>query len=226
MEPEPATSRVVIVIPAYREGSHVGAVVQGCRGYEVIVIDDGSPDDTAAAATAAGARVFRHLVNRGAGAATATGLRAALALGASVVVTLDADGQHLPEEIPALVEPILSGQADFVIGSRLLDPAGMPFVRRWGNRFANLFTFALYGVRVTDSQSGFRAFSRRVLETVPLDWGRYEFCSEMVAQIERAGFRRAEVAVSAVYSEYSLAKGQSLGGGLFTMARLFLRRLT
>jgi len=205
MEPEPATSPVVVVIPAYREASHVGLVVEGCRPYRVIVVDDGSPDDTAAAAT---------------------GLKAALRQGAEVVVTLDADGQHLPAEIPRLVEPILAGKADFVIGSRLLDPTGMPGLRRLGNRVANLVTYGLYGVHVTDSQSGFRAFSARVLEAMPLDWGRYEFCSEMVAQIQRAGFRRLEVPVTALYSEYSLSKGQSFGAGLGTLARMFLRRLT
>jgi len=226
MEPEPATSPVVVVIPAYREASHVGLVVEGCRPYRVIVVDDGSPDDTAAVAAAAGARVYRHVVNRGAGAATATGLKAALRQGAEVVVTLDADGQHLPAEIPRLVEPILAGKADFVIGSRLLDPTGMPGLRRLGNRVANLVTYGLYGVHVTDSQSGFRAFSARVLEAMPLDWGRYEFCSEMVAQIQRAGFRRLEVPVTALYSEYSLSKGQSFGAGLGTLARMFLRRLT
>lgn len=214
------------MIPAYREASQVGAVVEGCRPYPVIVVDDGSPDATASVAAAAGARVYRHLVNRGAGAATATGLKAALQNGHSVVVTLDADGQHLPAEIPRLVEPILAGEADFVIGSRLLDPTGMPLLRRAGNRVANLITWGLYGVRVTDSQSGFRAFSARVLQAMPLEWGRYEFCSEMVAQIERAGFRRREVPVTAVYSEYSLSKGQGFGAGLGTLARLFLRRLT
>jgi glycosyltransferase involved in cell wall biosynthesis len=168
--------------------------------------------------------VYRHLVNRGLGGGIATGLRAALEAGADIIVTLDGDGQHVPEEVVELAAPIQKGEADLVIGSRMLDPEGMPVLRRIANRFASLCTWVLFGVRVSDSQSGFRALSRRAAESLDLRTSRMEVSSEIVAEAARHGFRIAEVPITVIYTDYSLSKGQSFGVGLQTLAKLILRR--
>ncbi|MGH7544435.1 MAG: glycosyltransferase family 2 protein [Gemmatimonadota bacterium] len=219
-------SKLVAVIPAYNEAGHIGPVVRAVRKFadEVVVVDDGSVDGTSAEARAAGARVYRHLVNRGLGGGIATGLRAALEAGADIVVTLDGDGQHVPSEVLEVAKPIIKGEADLAIGSRMLDPHGMPFVRRVANRCANLATWALFGVHVSDTQSGFRALSRRAAEALDLRTSRMEVSSEIVAEAARHGFRIAEVPITVIYTEYSLSKGQSFGVGLETLAKLILRR--
>jgi glycosyltransferase involved in cell wall biosynthesis len=218
--------KLVAVIPAYNESGHIGEVVREVRALvgDVVVIDDGSSDGTAAEAKASGAHVYRHLVNRGLGGSIATGTRAALRRGADIIVTLDGDGQHVPAEIDVVAAPVRRGEADFVIGSRMLDPEGMPIMRRVANRFANLCTWALFGVRVTDSQSGFRAFSRRVAESIDIRTSRMEVSSEIVAEVALRGFRIAEVPITVIYTEYSLSKGQSLKVGLQTLTKLILRR--
>ncbi|MGH7572004.1 MAG: glycosyltransferase family 2 protein [Gemmatimonadota bacterium] len=219
-------SKLVAVIPAYNEAGHIGPVVRDVREFAdaVIVVDDGSGDSTGAEARAAGARVYRHLVNRGLGGGIATGLRAALEAGADVIVTLDGDGQHVPAEVLELAAPIRKGEADLVIGSRMIEPGGMPFLRRIANRCANLCTWVLFGVRVSDTQSGFRALSRRAAERLDLRTSRMEVSSEIVAEAARHGFRIAEVPITVIYTDYSLSKGQSLGVGLQTLAKLILRR--
>lgn len=218
--------KLVAVIPAYNEAGHIGPVVSAVREFAdgVIVVDDGSGDSTGAEARAAGARVYRHLVNRGLGGGIATGIRAALEADADIIVTLDGDGQHVPAEVVELAAPIQRGEADLVIGSRMLDPGGMPVLRRVANRFANVCTWALFGVRVSDSQSGFRALSRRAAESLDLRTSRMEVSSEIVAEAARNGFRIAEVPITVIYTDYSLSKGQSLGVGLQTLTKLILRR--
>lgn len=221
-----AGPRIVAVIPAYNEAGHIGAVVRQVSPLvdEVVVVDDGSSDGTAAEAGASGARVYRHLVNRGLGGSIATGTRAALGRGADIIVTLDGDGQHVPGEIDRVAGPILSGEADFVIGSRMIHREGMPIPRRVANRLANLFTWLLFGVRVSDSQSGFRAYTRQVAEAIDIRTSRMEVSSEIVAEVALNGFRIAEVPITVIYTEYSLSKGQSLKVGLQTLTKLILRR--
>ena len=220
-----AKPKLIAVIPAYNEAGHVGQVVQSAKMFvdEVVVVDDGSADETAAEASAAGARVYRHLVNRGVGGSTATGLRAAVRLGADIIVTLDADGQHLPLEVTNLAAPIERGEADFVIGSRLLNRKRMPVWRRLANCVADLCTWLLFGVRVSDSQSGFRAYSREVATSIDIRTSGMEVCSEIVAEVGRHNFRIAVVPITAVYTDYSLSKGQNFRVGVRTLGKLFMR---
>jgi glycosyltransferase involved in cell wall biosynthesis len=217
---------VIAVIPAYNEAGHVGAVVEAALAvvHEVVVVDDGSQDATAAEARAAGAYVCRHLINRGVGGATMTGLQAALERGADIAVTLDADGQHLAGEITAVVDPIRRGEADFVIGSRLLEPRGIPRSRLLANRIADVCAWMLYGVRVHDSQSGFRAYSRTVIRSIDVRTSRFEAITQILGDAHRLGFRITEVPITVIYTDYSLSKGQNWRVGLETLARLVLRR--
>ncbi|MFH1024629.1 MAG: glycosyltransferase family 2 protein [Planctomycetota bacterium] len=191
--------RIVVVIPAFHESARVGAVVAGARPRveRVYVVDDGSRDGTAEAARAARAEVLVHETNRGKGAALATGFAAALAAGFDAVVTLDADGQHDPNEIPKLAAA--AETADVVVGCRMTDPSGMPLVRRWTNRFMSWVISKLAGRRIRDSQSGYRLFRRAVLERVTLDTAHFESESQILIRACRAGFRLAEVPVRVIY---------------------------
>lgn len=165
---------IVAIIPAYNEERFIGSMVLMTQRFAdtVIVIDDGSTDFTAEVASSAGARVLRHPQNQGKAQALNTAFQAARETAPDAVVTLDADGQHRPEELAAVVGPILRDEADVVIGSRYLEPTGeVPLHRVWGHRFFNWITKAASGVQVSDSQSGYRAFSPRALACA-------EFCSQ------------------------------------------------
>ena len=219
--------RVIAVIPAYNEESTILEVIKQVlpKVTEVIVVDDGSKDNTRRLVKKAGVTVVSHAINRGLGAALSTGFVAAEILKADVVVTLDADGQHDPEELNRLVKAIEAG-ADVVIGSRMIDHKGMPWYRVLAQMLGNTATFILFGAWVTDSQSGFRAFKIEALKKMHLHTNRMEISSEIVAEIKRAGLYLVEVPITAIYTDYSLSKGQSWLVGLKTLIKLVIRRLT
>jgi glycosyltransferase involved in cell wall biosynthesis len=224
-----------LIVPAFNEGRVIGATLAnlpaafaGVDEVTIVVVDDGSTDDTAAVVQACGdARVvlLRHVINRGLGGALGTGLEYARRAGADYVVTYDADGQHAPEDIAAVLAPLLRGDADAVIGSRLLRPQGMPWYRIAGNWGLNLFTYFVFGMWTTDSQSGMRGFSRTALERIEVRLDRMEVSSEFVKEIRRLRLRYAEVPIRAIYSDYSLAKGQSNWNAFNILIRLVLHRL-
>ncbi len=219
--------KTVAVIPAYNEATAIGEVLEKTKPFvdEIIVVNDGSQDRTAEAAGAHGVCVYSHVINRGLGAAIGTGFAAALRHGADVIVTLDADGQHDPAEIPRFVEAINRG-ADFVIGSRMLTKLkGMPVHRKLATLVGNLVTYLLFGARVTDSQSGFRACTRYAVETIEIKTNRMEVSSELIHEAHIKGLTIAEVPITAIYSDYSLSKGQNFFVGLKTLAKLVLRRI-
>jgi UDP-N-acetylglucosamine---dolichyl-phosphate N-acetylglucosaminyltransferase len=220
--------RVMVVIPAYNEERTIVGVIRGlkqCGFTRLIVVDDGSRDRTGALAAREGVIRLRHLLNRGLGGALGTGISAALRLGAEVIVTFDADGQHDPHDLRRLLEPLEAGEAEVVIGSRMLDPRGMPYRRRVANGLANVVTYLLFGGWTTDSQSGLRAFSRRAAAQLQLMTTGMEVSSEIIAETVRHRLRRKEVPVQAIYTEYSLSKGQSLTVGLQTLVKLVLAKL-
>lgn len=217
-----------MVIPAYSEATVVGHVVRDALAIAdaVVVVDDGSPDRTAEEARAAGAIVVRHAINRGVGGALGTGIAAARRLGATAIVTMDADGQHRAVDARRVFERLDTGDVDFVIGSRMIGEGrrGMPAHRVTLNRLGNLLTFLLFGLRVTDSQSGLRGLTRAAADGLDLRTNGMESSSEFVNEIRARGWRFTEIAIPAIYTEYSLSKGQSLGGGFRTAAKLIARR--
>jgi glycosyltransferase involved in cell wall biosynthesis len=223
---------VVILIPAYNEERSISAVIRGLKqeGFaRLIVVDDGSSDRTSELARQEDVLLLRHILNRGLGGALGTGISAALHLGAEIIVTFDADGQHDPDDIGRLLEPIENGKADVVIGSRMLDPIGMPYPRRLANWTANLVTYLLFRVWTTDSQSGLRAFSYQAAARMQLLTSGMEVSSEIIAETVKHGLQWQEVPVKAIYTDYSLSKGQSFTVGIRTLMRLILakvRRLT
>lgn len=190
------------VIPAKNAVATVGSVVAGLRrsvpDVVVIVVDDGSSDETGEAARAAGAVVVRHTVNRGKGAALETGFDEALRRGAEVVLAMDADGQHDPTDAPRLLAAL--SDADLVIGSREGDRAGMPWLRKATNDVTTWWVSHLAGQRLEDSQSGFRAVRASVLRAVRPRSRRFEYESELLIGAARAGFRIVPVPVPTRYN--------------------------
>lgn len=206
--------KIMIVVPAFREESQIGDVVAALRTRDlpVVVVDDGSPDATAERAADAGAVVLRHPLNRGQGAALQTGIAYALRRGAEIIVTFDADGQHSADDVARLIEPIVRGECDIVLGSRFLGTTSrIPRARRLLLRAAVIFTRITSGARVTDAHNGLRAFSRRAAATLDIRLDRMAHGSEVLDQIARSRLPYREVPVHIRYTEYSLAKGQTSG---------------
>ncbi len=192
------------MIPAYRAAASIADVIAAVLvilpDAQILVVDDGSDDDTAARAITAGAAVASHENNLGKGKALATGLAAALALEPAWIVTLDADGQHPPAEIPRLLEPLARGDADLVIGTRRRDPGVMPAPRRLSNWLSSTLLSRALGASVPDSQSGFRALRPAVAAAVRPAGSRYEFETEFLFDAAAQGFRLAAVEVPTVYN--------------------------
>lgn len=195
---------LVVVIPAYNEERFIGSVVLKARQHtqQVVVVDDGSIDATAEIAEAAGARVIRHARNQGKGAALNTGFRFAREQRAAVVVTIDGDGQHLVDDMSSIIAPILSGQADLVVGSRYLTASSdVPRIRVFGHRLFNFITGQSAGVRLTDSQSGFRAFSERALRSLSFHSRGFAVESEMQFMARDHELRVVEVPITILYRD-------------------------
>jgi polyprenyl-phospho-N-acetylgalactosaminyl synthase len=224
---------IIAVIPAYNEGTRIAGVVDGAKKYvdKVIVVDDGSRDGTGDHAAAAGAMVVRHPDNCGAGAATMTGIEAARLCGATVVITLDADEQHDPQEIPSLLQPIKEDRADVVFANRFAPRQArgdrprnkIPFIRRVFNGLGNIVTLLATGRWVSDSQCGYKAFGPKAVHDIHLRMSGFEFCTEIVRETVQHKWRVAQVPVKVLYSEYTLAKGQSFANGVRTAFKILLR---
>lgn len=222
---------ILAVIPAYNEASRIAGVVTPVLQYvdRVLVVDDGSTDATGQIARAAGARVLRHMHNCGAGAATMTGIEAARSMGATIVITLDADEQHDPADIPHLLTPLHEEAADIVFANRFRAfPGGkhrnrIPLIRRIFNGIGNIVSFAATGIWISDSQCGFKAFGPRAVREIELRMSGFEFCTEIVRESVQHKWRIAEVPIKVLYSEYTLAKGQSFANGVRTAFKILLR---
>ncbi|MAE68514.1 dolichyl-phosphate mannose synthase [bacterium] len=217
--------RIIAVIPAYNEGKRVGKVVAEAKKYVdlVVVVNDGSTDDTAKSAEKAGAIVLTHIENCGAGAATMTGIDAARELKAQIIVTLDADEQHNSDDIPALLKPIKEDKADIAFANRFGLRNNIPFIRRLFNGLGNVITFVATGKWVRDSQCGFKVFGPKAVRQIDLRMSGYEFCTEIVRECTQHRWRVAEVPAKVLYSEYTLAKGQSFANGVRTALKILLR---
>jgi len=208
-----AHPKIIAAIPCLNEEQFIGDIVTRARAFAdmVIVIDDGSTDNTAEAAEKAGAKVIKHKARRGAGVATRSAFEAAKKYDADVLVTLDGDGQHNPDEIPQVLAPILRGEADLVIGSRFLQPnlnqsqpistslKHVPKYRKFGiDVITRLYNFGSK-VKVSDSQSCFRAHSRRLIEAINITENGFGFSVQVLIQARRKNFVIREVPVSCIY---------------------------
>jgi glycosyltransferase involved in cell wall biosynthesis len=220
---------VYVVVPAFREAGCIKSVVwEVTRQYpNVIVVDDGSPDDTAALARRGGAVVLQHPLNRGQGAALQTGIEYALRRGAEYIVTFDSDGQHRVEDIAELVRPIHEGRWDISLGSRFLGAAENISPTRQLLLLGGVwFTRLVSGVKITDTHNGLRAFSRRAAEKIEITLDRMAHASELIDQIRDCGLPYGEVPVRIRYTEYSRAKGQRSSGLFKILLHYLMGRLT
>ncbi len=198
--PPLTTANILVMIPAYNEEAGVADVIRGSKAFlPVIVVDDGSTDRTAEIAEQAGATVVRQVPNQGKGAAMRAGFRYALNNGFDAVITLDADRQHNPQEIPRFIECLERTQADLIIGER--DFRKMPIVRRCSNTIGRaMFSWAL-GQKDRDNQSGYRLISRRLIEKIISSTERgFEYEVEMMAVCVKEGLRLEWVPIQTIYA--------------------------
>jgi len=195
-------SLVIAAIPCFNEAAYIRGIVSHAFAYvdEVWVVDDGSKDGTAATARKAGAKVARHLLNAGPGRAVRSCFEIARERGAAVLVTLDGDLQHHPEDIPRLVKPILDGDADLVIGSRFLeDTTVMPTYRRLGIKFVTWLYNINSANKITDAQCCFRAYSARAFNEIEIRDGGFGFSIETLVQSRYKKHRIVEIPVEVEY---------------------------
>lgn len=227
-------SRVCVVIPAYNESKVIGEVVIGITNalkksrydYEVVVINDGSKDATAQTAQKSGATVINHILNSGAGGATATGLSYANQNGFDMAATMDADGQHDARDVIKGFDHMIANKSDLLIGSRLINSKGMSKVKVLGNKGLSFVTYLLFGINSTDSQSGLRIFSKKALEELRWKTSGYEFCSEMLWRASQLKLVISEYPIKAIYTEYSKGKGQNNWNAINIIKSLFKRRIS
>lgn len=218
--------KIFVVIPAYNEARWIAKVVKEVMnaGYQTVVIDDCSKDDTAALAEQAGAVVLRHVINRGQGAALRTGTNWSFENKAEVVVHFDADGQFQVEDIARLVKPLADKKAEVVFGSRFLDNATkLPWTKRHLIMpIARLVNRVLFGVKLTDPQSGFRAFTAEVGRSLKWRQDRMAHASEILGAVVHGHWRIVEVPITVIYHEF----GQSFFSGFKILKDIFIKKLS
>lgn len=217
--------KTILILPAYNEGERIVPVIRESLKYvdEVLVVDDGSRDNTSRAAKDAHARVLRHKVNLGKAAALKTGCDAAELLGADVMILMDSDGQHRPQDLPRVLAPILKDEADIVVCSRS-GGAKMPLIRYAGNRALEFAARMLFHVNIKDIQSGFRAFRVSVYPKLRWKSKNYHADAEMTIRIGRFGLRYQEVFIDTIY--HDSYKGMTAADGLKLLGNIIIWRFT
>jgi len=222
---------IFVVIPAHNEAEVIADVINEvdmAGNYHIIVVDDGSEDSTYDISKSfKHVVVLRHKINRGKGAATKTGIVAANRLGADVVVTMDGDGQHDPSDIEALIQPIIDKEFEVVLGVRRRKNGEMPFIKIIANKIGNTVTWLLYGIHVSDSQSGFRAYSSFAAHIIDTKADKYEYDSKVIREINNNRLSFVEVFIKVRYTEYSMGKPQKQGfiNGIKTLIRMIWDKL-
>ncbi|MBD3387371.1 MAG: glycosyltransferase [Candidatus Altiarchaeales archaeon] len=215
--------KTLVVLPAYNESPVLAETLEKLRGStkaDMLVVDDGSSDGTGDIALKSGARVVRHVVNLGLGAALETGFEVSRREGYDRVVTFDADGQHNPEDMDYILESL--DTADVVIGVREIHGERMPWVKKMGNTVLNLLTGLVFGVYSRDSQSGFRAFNRKAVKRIRVRANRYEVSSEILYEAKRNGLKVKEVPVEVIYTEHSMSRGTGVLDGFKILWRMII----
>lgn len=202
---EPAISRKeprgCVIIPAYREAGRIGVVVERVREFvsDVLVVDDGSPDETATQAAQAGAIVIRHPANCGKGAALDTGFRAARERGFDFVITLDGDGQHAPSDLPAFIQEFKRTGTPVLIGTRMAATRDMPWVRYLTNRFMSWLLSREMGQWIPDTQCGYRLYVLAVVPEISVQSKRFAAESEILMDLSQRGVKIGSVPVTTIY---------------------------
>ncbi len=219
------SDRVWIVVPAYCEQSTIGRTVSELISTfeHVVVVDDGSVDATGREAQQAGACLLTHLLNLGQGAALQTGIEYSLKQDAEWIVTFDADGQHQVSDITMMLDHLVSSKADVVLGSRFLGTENnVPWLRKVVLKLAVIFTNVTTGMRLTDTHNGLRVMTAASASMLNISQNRMAHASEIIEKLARSEFKVVEVPVTVTYTEYSLAKGQSIAGSFRILSDIFL----
>jgi glycosyltransferase involved in cell wall biosynthesis len=221
---------VFLVVPVYNEQAVIEATLRRLMssGYTLVVVDDGSSDETWAILGRLPVYRLRHSINLGQGAALQTGTSFAVQQGAAIIVHFDADGQHRPEDIAELIAPLRAGEADVVFGSRFLrsaDCESVPPTRRVLLRGAIIVNRLLTGMRLTDAHNGLRALNRYAASQIVLRENRFAHASEILVHVRQRRLRYVERPTHIVYSAYSLGKGQKFWNSVNIILDMLLRRI-
>ncbi len=220
---------VFIVIPAFNEASVIAATIKNLQDHgwhNIVVVNDASTDATQEIACCSGVIVLNHIVNRGYGAALRTGINyVAMYTDAAIAITYDADGQHRPEDIPALVDAICNGY-DVALGSRFLGTAhDIPIARKITLKMAIVFTALTSGIILSDAHNGFRALSHTAMSRIKTHARGMEYASEIIDEIKKRHLSYKEVPVTVIYTDYSKQKGQSSGNAIKIALKVLIKKL-
>ena len=192
---------ILVCIPAFNEGKVIDKVIKDCLKFsnEVVVCDDGSMDNTYEVADSAGADVIRHEKNIGKGESLRSLFKFARHSNHDIIVTIDGDGQFIPEEIPKLVKSIQENKSDLVIGYRFDDTTEIPNYRRFGNKMLDKMTNMVEEISVRDTQSGFRAYSRKVIDDIDFKMKGFGADAEILIDAAKKGYRLSEEKITVIY---------------------------
>ncbi|HIE28002.1 TPA: glycosyltransferase family 2 protein [Candidatus Poribacteria bacterium] len=219
------TMKICLLLPAYNEAKTIGCIIKKARAYieSIIVIDDGSTDETVQVAREHGVVVLQHKINCGKGMALRTGFKYALEHNYDIIITMDSDGQHEPADIPRFLAHLGQNDADILIGARVLEREKMPLHRRLNNKLISRVGSLLCGQNVVDFQCGFRLFKGEVLRSITLETVRYETESELLIKAGRLGFRIGTLPIKTIYNgEISNVKPLR---EIYLFTRMFLKNL-
>lgn len=222
-------NEVFIVVPAWNESKAITGVIEDLRKhgyYNIVVIDDGSKDDTYDVVSKQKVMLLRHLANRGQGAGLRTGIEFALKKNAKIIVTFDSDGQHKAEDIDELITPILQRKADACLGSRFLNKkSNIQFIRKIMLKGAVVLMFLFYGAVLTDAHNGLRALSRKSAMKIQINSDDMAHASEIISEIKKNKIKYVEVPVTIVYTDYSMQKGQSLFNAFKILSKMIIKKV-
>ena len=225
------TEKIYILIPAYNEGEKIGSVITDLKnaGYEnILVIDDGSKDNTKETALGAGAEVLSHIINRGQGAALSTGIKYLKEnQDPDVIVTFDADGQHRSEDIAKIIKPIIKEKVDIVLGSRFLEKKNnAPMLRKIILKAGIIFTNIISDIKLTDTHNGLRALGKKAIASIEISHRGMEHASDIIDEITKKNLTYQEIPVEIIYSDYSKTKGQKNLGFIKMGIKILIEHIT
>ncbi len=217
--------KIFVVVPAYNEAKNIQSTLDDLLKYDykIVVVDDGSKDDTFALVQAKRVSILRQQINRGQGATLQTGTDFALQNGAEIIIHFDADGQFLAEEILSLIQPLIKNEVDIILGSRFLQKnTQMPWLKRKIiHPISRLINYFLTGLRLSDAHCGLRAMNRLAAEKIVILQDGMSHNTEIVAQIKKNNLRFKELPVSVIYKEF----GQGVDGGFRILWELFIHKI-
>ena len=219
--------KIYIVIPAFNEAGSIGKVIEDLfyYGYEnIVVVDDASADKTSETVKTFNVFLIRHPVNMGPGAAIKTGIDFALFNGADIIVTFDADGQHLAKDIYNLVQPIILNESEITLGNRFLNKTSkVPIFKKIILKAGALLMFLMYGILSSDSHNGLKAISRSAALKIDIRSNGWEYCSEVIEEIMLKKIKYREIPVTVKYTDYSIKKGQKIYNSFYIFSKMLVK---